>query len=152
MPQSSSRRKTREVLYQTLYGKFFFGENFNEKQFVAAFFGEEITNVLDRAYFDEVFSGILRHDAEITRIIHALAPRFDIATLAPANIIPVFIAIYEMHYLTTPLPERIAINEAVEVAKSFCDDTNRGFINGVLDTFCKRKAEIATIISGPKTT
>ncbi|OIP55041.1 hypothetical protein AUK10_00150 [Candidatus Gracilibacteria bacterium CG2_30_37_12] len=129
-----SRRKTRSYLLQALYARSIHGVHFQENAFLQTFFDEATLTSLDIPYLQAMFSGIIEKEAELLTIIHTYAPKFDITTMPVGNLLPIMIASYEMLYLTMDtIPEKVSINEAVELAKIFSDDTARTMVNGVLN-------------------
>ncbi len=63
------------------------------------------------------------------------------------NLLPIMIASYEMLYLTMDtIPEKVSINEGIELAKMFSDDTARTMVNGVLNALKDDKTTIVEII------
>lgn len=63
------------------------------------------------------------------------------------NLLPIMIAAYEMLYLTMDkIPERVSINEAIELAKTFSDDATRTLVNGVLNALKNEKETVLEII------
>lgn len=143
-----SRRKTRSCLLQALYARSMGGENFQETYFLQTFFDEATLASLDTPYFQAMFSGIIEKEGELLSIIHKYAPKFDIASMPVGNLLPIMIAAYEMLYLTLDaIPEKVSINEAVELSKTFSDDTARTMVNGVLNAL---KDEKTTIIEEVK--
>jgi transcription termination factor NusB len=51
-----SRRKTRQCLFQALYSCMYLKQSFDRELFLASFYEEEFSTVLDLTYFDEVFA------------------------------------------------------------------------------------------------
>ncbi len=83
-------------------------------------------------YITEVTEGILEHESEIVDIINAnLKSGWTYKRLSKASKTILKVAIYEMKYCDD-VPPRVAINEAVELAKKYCDENEPSFINGVL--------------------
>lgn len=81
--------------------------------------------------------GVLAHQAEIDRYVHLIAPEWPLNQMAPVDRNILRIAIYELqYYKETPL--KVAINEAVELAKRFGSDSSRRFVNGALGTFASQ--------------
>ena len=63
------------------------------------------------------------------------------------NLLPIMIASYEMLYLTLDtIPEKVSINEGIELAKIFSDDTARTMVNGVLNALKEEKTTILETI------
>lgn len=83
-------------------------------------------------YITEVTEGILEHEAEIIDIINNnLKKGWTFKRLSKVSRTILKVAIYEMKYCDD-VPARVAINEAVELAKKYCDENEPSFINGVL--------------------
>lgn len=144
-----SRRKTRSYLLQALYARSMGGIAFQESSFRQNFFDDTERESLDLPYFQTMFSGIMEKEGELLTIVHKYAPKFDIATMPIGNLLPIMIASYEMLYLTLDvIPEKVSINEAVELAKMFSDDMARTMVNGVLNAL---KDEKRTILEAIKT-
>jgi len=123
------------------------GASFDEQAFLSAFFDETNIDSLDVPYFRTMFSGIMEKETELLTIIHKYAPKFDIASMPVGNLLPIMIASYEMLYLTTEtIPEKVSINEAIELSKTFSDDTARTMVNGVLNALKNEKTTILETI------
>ena len=83
-------------------------------------------------YITEVTEGILEHEAEIIDTINNnLKKGWTFKRLSKVSRTILKVAIYEMKYCDD-VPPRVAINEAVELAKKYCDENEPSFINGVL--------------------
>ena len=72
----------------------------------------------------------------IDREIGLAAPAFPIEQLSPVDRNALRIAIFELRY--TDVPVKVAINEAVELAKRFGGESSGRFVNGVLGTVVDR--------------
>ena len=83
-------------------------------------------------YITDVTEGILEHEAEIIDIINNnLKKGWTFKRLSKVSRTILKVAIYEMKYCDD-VPPRVAINEAVELAKKYCDENEPSFINGVI--------------------
>ncbi len=81
--------------------------------------------------------GVLEHRPELDRYIEEIAPEWPVEQLAPIDRNILRMAIYELlHVPETPV--KVAINEAVELAKMFGSESSRRFVNGALGTFVSR--------------
>ncbi len=88
----------------------------------------------------DVVDGIFDNLKKIDSIIKRLAPEWPIeqVTIIDRNILR--IGIYELMFSKrTDVPPRVAINEAIELAKSFGGDSSGKFVNGVLGSLYKEK-------------
>ncbi|MBE12165.1 MAG: transcription antitermination factor NusB [Dehalococcoidia bacterium] len=103
----------------------------------------EAQDVLDRRVVDENFSqsaeeflktlsrGVLEKRPEIDKIISGFAPSWPMNQIAVVDRNLLRMAIYEM-VMDTDTPPKVAINEAVELAKVFGSESSPKFVNGVL--------------------
>ena len=138
-----SRRKTRQCLFQALYSRIYLQKSFKVNEFLESFYDEEFISSIDFTYFDEVFSWIQERESELIEIVRRFAPKFDIHSMPVINLIPIFIATYEIMYLTCDqIPYKVSIDEALELAKTYSDDQGRILVNGILNSLKDRKAEL----------
>jgi N utilization substance protein B len=79
----------------------------------------------------ELVNGVLEHRQKLDEIIRAIATDWPLEQVAVVDRNILRIAVYEITvYGRTPV--KVAINEAVELAKLFATDSSRRFVNGVL--------------------
>lgn len=113
---------------------------------------EKITEILKRnmkefgaglqdAFFpQELIGAILRQREEIDALIRQYAPEWQLDQISLIDRNVLLIGIYELKY--DPLiPSRVAIDEAIELAKGFGGPTSGKFVNGVLGTMYKEITE-----------
>lgn len=128
--KKQTRSEAREAVFTQVFQFATQRENMEEARSILL---EEIPECEQNlGYITEVTDGILKHEAEIIDIINAnLKGGWTFKRLSkPARTI-LKVAIYEMKYCDD-VPPKVAINEAVELAKKYCDDKDPAFINGVL--------------------
>ena len=80
--------------------------------------------------------GVREHVNQLDEMIRRVAPDWPVSQIAPVSRNTLRIAIYEIAIDGTT-PHKVAINEAVELAKMFGGDSSRRFVNGVLGTLVK---------------
>lgn len=86
------------------------------------------------AYLDRLVAGVCAHKAELDDTIQKyLKKGWTLARLPKMDLTILRIAIYEMVY-EADVPNKVALNEAIELAKTFSDDQSRKFVNGLLST------------------
>lgn len=85
----------------------------------------------------ELVDGVLAHLTDLDAAIQRAAPEWPISRMARIDKNILRLAIYEILY-NNAVPAKAAINEAVELAKSFGSDTSSRFVNGVLGTIFNR--------------
>ncbi len=83
------------------------------------------------AFAQELVSGVLDHRQEIDEVISQKAPAWPLDQVAVIDRNILRLAIYEI-LIDNRVPVRAAINEAVELAKSFGGESSPKFVNGVL--------------------
>lgn len=88
----------------------------------------------DTAFVHELVDGVIEHLVHIDATLQPLAPDWPLVQVARIDRNILRIGLYELLYRQDDVPARVAINEAVELAKSFGSDNSSKFINGVLGT------------------
>ncbi len=86
----------------------------------------------------QIITGVVKNLTELDKIIEKAAPEWPInqITIVDRNILR--IGLYELIYANKDeVPPKVAINEAIELAKSFGGESSGRFINGVLGTVYK---------------
>jgi len=76
--------------------------------------------------------GIIKDVKKLDRVIVKNAPAWPITKINPVDLAILRLAIYEIRQAKEP--EKVIIDEAVELAKEFGADSSGGFVNGVLGT------------------
>ncbi len=89
------------------------------------------------AYAQLLLRGVRAYEAEIDALIQEAAPEWPIAQMARIDKNILRLAIYEILY-NNAVPEKAAINEAVELAKQYGSDASSRFVNGVLGAIVNR--------------
>lgn len=90
------------------------------------------------AFARQLVQGVLTHRPDLDRIIAEIAPDWPVEQMAIIDRNILRIAIYEIT-IDGQTPIKVAINEAVELAKLFGSDSSRRFVNGVLGTLASRR-------------
>lgn len=86
-----------------------------------------------------IVDGVRENREEIDRIIEECAPDWPIDKIAKIDLVILRIAIFEVLF-GKKTPIKVAIDEAVEIAKEFGNDTSHKFVNGVMGTVVERYA------------
>lgn len=82
-------------------------------------------------YAKEIFNGVLANVEEIDNTISTYLNKWKINRIPKVNLSILRLAVYEMKYVDD-VPDSVAINEAVELAKKYSGTEDASFINGVL--------------------
>ena len=97
------------------------------------------------AFSRRLMNGVLKHQAVLDLFIHRHAPEWPLEQMAYIDRNILRIAIFEFA-VDGQTPIKVAINEAVELAKAFGSDSAPRFINGVLGTLVEHKEAIAQAV------
>ena len=135
MSMSESRKTAFEIIYSlesqnTKYEDY--------KEIVDMLLEEkEVYGRATTKYIKDVVYGTKRHGKQIKKQIEeCLSEKWTYDRISKVNIAILEVAIFEMLFLKTPY--KVAINEAVELAKSYGDIKAPSFINGVLASIVKK--------------
>ena len=99
----------------------------------------------------ELTHGVLLSLGPIDEIIQEVAPEWPLSQMARVDKNILRLAIYEILY-NNSVPAKAAINEAVELAKTFGSDTSSRFVNGVLGTIFNRTQGMPAFTTGGEDT
>lgn len=92
------------------------------------------TAIQDKQFVIDLVKGVIAEQADLDDKIQPIAPDWPIEQIARIDRTVLRIGLYELLHLTSIVPPKVAINEAVELAKAFGSDNSSKFINGVLGT------------------
>ncbi len=102
-------------------------------------FGSEDTDI---AFMEALLKGVLAKRADIDLVLTKAAPEWPIERIAPIDRNILRIGLYELLFSDRKeVPPKVAINEAIELAKVFGGDSSSRFINGVLGAVYKEMGE-----------
>jgi N utilization substance protein B len=87
----------------------------------------------------EIVQGVLAHQQELDKMIVTYAPEWPIDQMAVIDRNILRIALFEF-VVNDETPPKVAINEAVELAKIFGSDSSSRFVNGVLGALLSQQA------------
>ena len=92
-------------------------------------------------FASQLVQGVIAHQPELDRLISKKAPEWPIEQMAIIDRNILRIAIFEMAIDRTT-PAKVAINEAIELAKMFGSDSSHRFVNGVLGAIVAERPEL----------
>jgi len=130
-----NRTEAREQAFKLLYSIEIQKEN-KEEQIDLYFESNEINYEKTKEYIKDVWAGVEKNKEEITEKISSnLKTNWKLERISKIDIALLKLAIYEMLY--KKIPFKVAINEAVELAKKYGEDNSASFVNGVLASIVK---------------
>ncbi len=145
---ASNRHLGRIIALQTLYEYEFRTECHDEHVSLSEVLARNIERysdtVDDKAFVERLVNGVTSERDEIDLIIQPIAPEWPIEQIARVDRTILRMAILELRDMGDIVPPKVAINEAVELAKAFGSDNSSKFVNGVLGTAYRHLIEGAT--------
>lgn len=135
-----TRSQIREIAFQALF-PLDFNEDLTKEDAIEAVFEMDKTDWLNEdqtefvpLYLDTLVAGVCSKKEELDEMIQKyLKNNWPIKRLAKTDLILLRLAIFEMCYISEKeVPNKVALNEAIELSKRYSDDTSYRFVNGVL--------------------
>jgi N utilization substance protein B len=137
----SNRHLARTIAMQSLFTWDFNGCH-NEKieEILESNFSNFAPNFDDGGFARDLVVGVLKNNKEIDKYISRFATEWPLEqiTIIDRNVLR--IGVYELVF-DDAIPPRVAINEAIEIAKNFGGESSGKFINGVLGAIYKEMPE-----------
>ena len=134
-----TRRNARELVMQMIYEGNFHDETERERIIYDKIremdAEEKKRNKAMIEFIESLYFGIFEHLQEIDELIEKSATNWSFARIAKVDLSILRLAIYELKY--TDVPQKVAVNEAIEIAKIFSTEKSPRFINGVLGSVIK---------------
>ncbi|MBI2878516.1 MAG: transcription antitermination factor NusB [Candidatus Rokubacteria bacterium] len=126
------RRKARELALQLLYRLDLLPEGDPLTAAIEAFWAEHPVDQEVRAFAEQLVRGTKANQAKIDECLAQFADRWELSRMAVVDRNILRAGIYELLWCSE-IPPKVAINEALEIAKKFSTGESTRFINGVLD-------------------
>lgn len=135
----ASRHLSRSIVIQSLYEWDFYNKQCNLKDIVERNIKDFGPGLEDLDFIWELVSGVIKHLDKIDKIIEKAAPEWPITQIPIIDRNVLRIGLFELLYGDKEeVPPKVAINEAIELAKTFSGQISGKFINGVLGTVYKQ--------------
>ena len=139
---SANRHLGRIVVLQTLFEQEFRvasgDKNFNLDQVLANNIQRYQKTLKDTEFVTALVKGINGKSDELDKVLQPLAPEWPLDQIARMDRIVLRIGAYELIY-NKETPDKVVINEAVELAKGFGGDNSSKFVNGVLGSLLRQQ-------------
>lgn len=130
-----SRREAREHVMKLLFQKDFMNQEEYQQlatRYLARF---EVAQKQHEFILGE-YNGVIDYQDKIDDIISVSSKNWKTSRMAKLDLTILRLAVYEMYY-AKDIPNNVAINEAVELAKKYSSDKSPAFINGLLANVIK---------------
>lgn len=144
---ASNRHLGRIVALQTIYEYEFRtqvgDQTVRAEDILTRNLGKYKSSVEDTAFVKALVDGVLEQMTELDEHLRPLAPEWPIEQIARIDRTVLRLGLYELLFSKDSVPPKVAINEAVELAKAFGSDNSGKFVNGVLGTAFRTLVEDA---------
>ena len=138
----ASRHLSRSIVLQSLYEWDFYDRKPVLKNIVERDIKDFGPGLEELDFIWNLIEGIEKHMPELDKIIEKAAPEWPIAQISIIDRNVLRVGLSELLYADkAEVPPKVAINEAIELAKTFSGQTSGKFINGVLGTVYKQLEE-----------
>lgn len=132
-----NRSQIRELAFKLLY-QIEIQKEVNTEDIELFFENNQINSEEAKEYIKDVINGVAKEAIEIKEEISKnLKQDWKIDRISKINLALLKLAIYEIKY--KELPYKVVINEVVELAKKYGEETSHSFINGILASIVKEK-------------
>jgi N utilization substance protein B len=139
----ANRHLSRSIVLQTLFE---WDLNDVERNEIGSVLERNVSefapNKADAPYMEKLLDGILGKQSELDQIITKAAPEWPIERISPVDRNILRLGLFELLFADRKeVPAKVAINEAIELAKQFGGDNSSRFVNGVLGAVYKEIGE-----------
>ncbi len=132
-----NRSQIRELAFKLLY-QIEIQKEISDEDMLLFFENNNISSEEAKSYIKDVVKGTSTNSQEILELIsNNLKKDWNLERITKVNLALLKLAIYEIKY--KDIPFKVAINEAVELAKKYGEETSPVFINGILASIVKEK-------------
>jgi N utilization substance protein B len=139
----ANRHLSRSIVFQALFEWDFRQLSLDvakeELRWIASEFGPAAS---DSSFMEELLVGVIERQPDLDLIIEKAAPEWPIARISPCDRNILRLGLYELLFADrSKVPAKVAINEAIELGKSFGGENSGRFVNGVLGAVYKELGE-----------
>jgi transcription antitermination protein NusB len=135
--KADPRHTSRKIALSSIFCWLFNEPNTEESMLLSKDAMESQALDFDPDLVSFLVEGVKKHSQEIDRIIVESAPEWPIDKIAKIDLVVLRLAIFELLF-GKKAPMKVAIDEAVELAKEFGNDTSHKFVNGVLGSVVEK--------------
>lgn len=131
----ATRHLVRTIILQSFYEWDFYNREPDLAQIIERNLKNLGQDIDEPDFLWRLAKGIIEHLPEIDKVIERAAPEWPLNQIALVDRNVLRIGLYELLYADkTEVPPKVAINEAIEIAKNYGGENSPRFINGVLGT------------------
>lgn len=134
MTRTDARERIMQMLFQMEIQNDY--SDLAREQYMEEHFGGE----KQKDYAKQLALMVTKHIDEIDQRLNEISKKWNTRRMAKVDLAIARVAVCEIFYMED-IPEAVAINEAVDMAKKYSTDESRRFINGILGQIAKKKDE-----------
>ena len=127
MSRSLARENVFKLVFEYLFNKEKDSEHLTEIL-------EDDKNQDEIGYIQEVYNGVINKYDELIELISNVSDSFKLDRIFKVDLAILLVALYEIKYIKS-IPNKVSINEALNLAKSYSTEKSNAFINGILSNF-----------------
>lgn len=139
------RSRAREIVLQALYQHDLLGGLADRA--LEGFIAGRCPEAADAAYARRLVGLCRAHGADIDQAIRGAAENWDLRRMAVVDRNILRLALGELLYMEE-IPPKVAINEAINLAKRFSTAQSGAFVNGILDRIVRRSGRLEAVAGG----
>lgn len=138
----SARQLGRSMVLQSLYEWDFYRGRENIQPILEKNIEEFVPDFEEKDFINRLVGGVLSKQSELDDIISKAAPDWPLEQISLVDRNVLRIGLYELLFVDrNEVPPRVAINEAIELAKAYGGSNSGKFVNGVLGTVYRELGE-----------
>ncbi len=145
MTRTNARRLAVQLVFAASGGTDFSAEEYFEKEFYKDFSPEdglssETPDEKEKAYILSIVNGVQGKVRQLDALIERYAVGWTLRRISRPALAILRCAVYELLYLGgDDVPAAVAVNEAVELTKTFAEEETAGFVNGILGSIVRQE-------------
>ena len=133
-----TRRSARQLALQILFQDEFQQTNSSS---LSEFWERQETSAEVQIFTTQIVEGVLAHHEDLDQLINTYAKEWSLSRMPVVDRNILRCALFELLWLAD-VPAKVAINEALELAKRFADEESKRFINGMLDRIIQKEPRL----------
>ncbi len=99
---------------------------------------QEFVSAANRKYIEEIVKGVEEKSDFLIEIINPTLKDWTISRISKVNLALLKLAVFEIYFMDD-IPEKVSVNEAIKLAKTYGGKESASFVNGVLGTVISEK-------------
>lgn len=131
------RKTARENAFKLIFEKLINDES-DELGYAAL---TEVLDENDKNFLDALVGGVEKEKDFLKSVVSRFLRGFNIDRIYKIDLAILYVACYEILFMPD-VPEKVSVNEAVELAKTYSTDKSPSFVNGVLAGVIAAKEEL----------